>query len=329
MRIAINGMGRIGRATLKIILERPGLELAALNDLMPLETLIYLLRYDTAYGRYEKEVKPGKDGLVIAGNEYPYLQRKNPADLPWKEMAVDVVLECTGIFTDREGLERHLTAGAKKVILSAPAGDTLIPTVVHGVNIADRNAEIISCGSCTTNCITPIVEIMGRRIGIKKAIMSTVHAYTGTQAIVDTAAKKLRRGRAGAANLIPTSTGAALATTRVLPEYAGLFDGQAIRAPVPVGSVAEVVFLTRLETSVEEVNALLQEEAASDRYHEVLAVSSDPLVSSDIIGDPHAATVNLDLTQVVAGDLVKIVSWYDNEWGYSSQMVREILRLTG
>jgi len=328
MRVGINGMGRIGRAILKIILEHPELELVALNDLMPIETLAYLLSYDTAYGRYDRNVEIGKDRLVIDGNQYPYLQIKNPGDLPWKEMAIDIVLECTGFFTDREGLEKHLAAGAKKVILSAPAKDEHIPTIVHGVNIADRKAEIISCGSCTTNCITPIVEIMGRRIGIKKAIMTTVHAYTGTQSIVDTASRKMRRGRAGAENLVPTSTGAALATTRVLPEYSGLFDGMAIRAPVPVGSVADIIFLTRIETAVEQVNTIFQEEAISERYHKVLAVSEDPLVSSDIIGDPHAAVVNLDLTQVVAGDLVKIVSWYDNEWGYSNQMVREILQLS-
>lgn len=328
MRVAINGMGRIGRAALKIILEHHELEIVALNDLMPIDTLIYLLRYDTVYGRYQKEVEAGKDRLVIDGNEYPYLQIKNPADLPWKEMDIDAVLECTGLFTDREGLEKHLAAGARKVILSAPAKDEHIPTIVHGVNIADNKAEIISCGSCTTNCITPIVEIMGRRIGIKKAIMTTVHAYTGSQAIVDTASKKLRRGRAGAANLVPTSTGAALATTRVLPEYGGLFDGMAIRAPIPVGSVAEIVFLVQIDTTVEQVNAIFQQEATSERYHEVLAVSGDPLVSSDIVGDPHAVMVNLDLTQVVAGDLVKIVGWYDNEWGYSSQMVREVLRLS-
>jgi glyceraldehyde 3-phosphate dehydrogenase len=328
MRIAINGMGRIGRATLKIILEHAELELVALNDLMPPTSLKYLLSYDTAYGRYEKRVETKGDRLKIDGVEYPYLQKKDPTELPWREMDVDIVFECTGIFTDRPGMERHLAAGAKRVFLSAPAKDDDIPTVVHGVNIPDRDAELISCGSCTTNCITPIVEIMGRRIGICKAIMTTVHAYTATQAIVDTSSKKLRRGRAGAANLVPTSTGAAVATTQVLPEYEGIFNGMAIRAPVVVGSVADIVFLTKVKTTSEEINTILKEEAESDRYRKVLAVSDEPLVSSDIIQDPHAAVVNLDLTQVVADDLVKIVAWYDNEWGYASQMVREALRLS-
>jgi len=328
MRIAINGMGRIGRAALKIILEHPELQLVAFNDLMPLDTLLYLLRYDTAYGRYEKRVEAVDDILKIDGNAYTYLQIKDPSELPWQEKDIDIVFECTGIFRARADMEKHLVAGAKRVFLSAPAKDDDIPTVVHGVNIPDKDAEIISCGSCTTNCITPIAEIIGRRLGVMKAIMSTVHAYTATQAMVDTSSRKLRRGRAGAANLVPTSTGAAIATTKVLPEYEGIFNGMAIRAPVPVGSVADIVFLTRVKTTREEINSILSEEADSDRYRNVLGVSDEPLVSSDIIQDPHAAVVNLDLTQVVADDLVKIVSWYDNEWGYASQMVREALRLS-
>jgi glyceraldehyde 3-phosphate dehydrogenase len=328
IRVAINGIGRIGRATLKIILEHNELELVGINDLMPLESLLYLLRYDTVYGRYEKQVTAADNRLAIDGREFSYLQHKVPAKLPWCDLDVDVVFECTGMFTNREGLEQHLSAGAKRVFLSAPAKDDDIPTVVHGVNISDKDAEIISCGSCTTNCITPIVEILGRRIGIVKAIMTTVHAYTASQSIVDTSSKKARRGRAAAANLVPTTTGAAVAATKVLPEYEGMFNGMAIRAPVPVGSVADIVFLTRLQTTVEEVNRMLQEEAATERYRNVVAVSDEPLVSSDIIGDSHAAVVDLDMTQVVAGDLVKVVSWYDNEWGYANQMVREALRLS-
>jgi glyceraldehyde 3-phosphate dehydrogenase len=328
IRVAINGMGRIGRATLKIILAHSELELVAVNDLMPLETLVYLLRYDTVYGRYEKKVEADGDRLQIDGRKYKYLQEKNPANLPWCDLDVDVIFECTGVFTNREGLERHLTAGAKRVFLSAPAKDDDIPTVVHGVNIIADHEGVISCGSCTTNCITPIVEILGRRIGILKAIMTTVHAYTASQALIDTGAKKLRRGRAAAANLVPTTTGAAIATTKVLPEYEGLFDGMAIRAPVPVGSVAEVVFLTKIKTTAGEVNRILQEEAETDRYQHVIAVSSDPLVSADVIQDSHATVINLDLTQVVAGDLVKVVGLYDNEWGYANQMVREAQRLS-
>ncbi|MCL7488455.1 MAG: type I glyceraldehyde-3-phosphate dehydrogenase [Desulfobulbaceae bacterium] len=327
LRVAINGMGRIGRAVLKIILARPEVELVAVNDLIPLETLAYLLRYDTVYGRYAQKVE-AKGNLLVDDREYIYKQEKNPADLPWKELDIDIVFECTGIFTDRAGLELHLAAGAKRVFLSAPAKEDTVETVVHGVNSADNDAKVISCGSCTTNCITPIVEIMGRRLGIHKAIMTTVHAYTATQALVDTSAGKLRRGRAAAANLVPTSTGAALATTKVLPELAGLFNGMAIRAPVPAGSVADIVFLAGRQTTVEEVNSILQEESETTRYRHVVAVSEDPLVSSDILQDPHAGIVNLDLTQVVDGDLVKIVSWYDNEWGYANQMVREALRMS-
>ena len=328
MRVAINGLGRIGRAAFKIIPENFGLELVAVNDLAPLDTLIYLLKYDTVYGRYAKDIAAEEGGLLVEGRKYAFFQESDPVKLPWQDLDVDMVFECTGAFIDREGLEKHLDAGAKRVLLSAPAKDADIPTVVHGVNIPDGDTEIISCGSCTTNCITPIVEIMGRRIGILKAIMSTVHAYTATQGIVDTCNKKLRRGRAGAANLVPTSTGAAVATTKVLPEYEGIFNGMAIRAPIPVGSVADIVFLTKKNITREEVNAILQEESETDRYCNVLAVSDEPLVSSDIIRDPHAAVVNLDLTQVVANDLVKVVAWYDNEWGYVNQMVREALRLS-
>lgn len=328
MRIAINGMGRIGRAAFRIIPEHFELELIAVNDLVSLETLIYLLKYDTVYGRTVNEITAAEDRLMIDGRECLCFHENDPGNLPWQELDIDIVFECTGVFTSREGLEKHLAAGARRVLLSAPANDDDIPTVVHGVNIPVNDARIISCGSCTTNCITPVVEIMGRRLGLNKAIMSTVHAYTATQAIVDTAREKRRRGRAAAANLVPTGTGAAKATTKVLPELDGLFDGMAIRAPVPVGSVAEIVFLTKKRTSIKEVNTILHEEAKSDRYCNVLAVSDDALVSSDIIQDSHAAVVNLDLTQVVDGDLVKVVAWYDNEWGYTSQMVREALRLS-
>lgn len=327
-KVAINGMGRIGRATLKIIMDQPELELVAVNDLMDSDSLEYLLRYDTVYGRYYKKVAVDGQDLLVDDRKIACLQEKDPASLPWKEMGIDIVFECTGFFTHRQGLELHLGAGARLVILSAPAKEDDIPTVVHGANIPVHHAEIISCGSCTTNCITPVVEIIGRRIGVRKAIMTTVHAYTGTQALVDTAMKKPRRGRAAAANLVPTSTGAAIATTKVLPEFEGLFNGIAVRAPVPVGSVADIVLLTKGRTSREEINSILREEAATDRYLNVLDVTEDPLVSADIIGDPHAAVVNLDLTQVVDGDLVKIISWYDNEWGYSSQMVREALRIS-
>ncbi|MFP4384649.1 MAG: type I glyceraldehyde-3-phosphate dehydrogenase [Spirochaetia bacterium] len=324
-KVAINGLGRIGRAALKIIMENPDLELVAVNDLIPAENLAYLLEYDSVYGRYG-EVKPGDGSLTVKGKKIPLLSEKDPASLPWKDMNVDVVFECTGIFTKKDALKKHLDAGAKKVILSAP-GD--IDTIVYGTNHkGSENMDMLSCASCTTNCITPVMEIMRRRIGIKKALMTTIHAYTSTQNIVDGPSKKMRRGRAGAVNLVPTSTGAAVATTKAIPELKGRFDGVAVRSPVPVGSISDITIVTEKETSAEEINSIFKEEAESEQYKNVLAVSEDPIVSSDIIQNPHASIVDLGMTQVVDGDLVKIMAWYDNEWGYANQMIREAVYLT-
>ena len=322
-KVAINGLGRIGRATLKIILDRDDMELVAVNDLVPVTNLAYLLKYDTVYGRFDKEVKAEEDALILAGEKIRALREKDPASLPWKELAVDLVFECTGIFTKEADLKKHITAGAKHVILSAPAKGGDIITVVHGVNNPGGDRQIISCASCTTNCITPVVEVMHRRVGVAKAIMTTIHAYTSTQAIVDSPAGKVRRGRAGAANLVPTSTGAAIATGKAFPEIEGKFDGVAIRCPVPVGSIADLVFVTSRDVTVEEVNDIFREEASSDKYRGILGVAEDEFVSSDIIGDPRASIVDTGMTQVVAGNLVKVMSWYDNEWGYANQMVRE------
>ena len=327
-KVAINGLGRIGRATFKIILETPELELVAVNDLVPLDNLAYLLKYDTVYGRYDKTVESDGDSLIVEGKRYRVFNQRDPAQLPWGDLGIDVVFECTGVFTRKEDLEKHLQAGAKFVVLSAPAKSEDIGTVVHGVNRPeDDSVRMISCASCTTNSIAPVVEIMGRRIGIKKAIMTTIHAYTSTQAIVDGPHKRPRRGRAGAANLVPTSTGAAVATTKALPQYEGKFDGVAVRAPVPVGSISDIVFLTARKTTVEEVNTIFKEEAEREEYQGILGVSEDPIVSSDIIKDPRASIVDLGMTRVVDGDLVKVMSWYDNEWGYTNQMIREALRI--
>ena len=327
-KIAINGLGRIGRAAFKIILETPELELRAVNDLNAADDLAYLLNYDTVYGRYHKKVAPAPDGLTVDGKTYPVFREKDPARLPWRKLEIDIVLECTGVFNQQADLQRHLAAGAKTVILSAPAKSPEIATVVHGANSThEPTTGIISCASCTTNCITPVVEVMGRRIGVQKAIMTTVHAYTATQAIVDRPNKRRRRGRAAAVNLIPASTGAAIATTKALPQYAGKFDGIAVRVPVVIGSLAHIVFLTSRRTTAEEVNTILTEEANSERYRGVLGVTDEPLVSSDIIQDPRASVVDLELTQVVDGNLVKVMSWYDNEWGYTSQMIREAVRI--
>jgi glyceraldehyde 3-phosphate dehydrogenase len=328
INVAINGLGRIGRATLKIVMETPDLNLVAANDIGASDSVEYLLRYDTVYGRYEKPVEATDDGhLTLGDHRLRLLREKDPARLPWKSMDVDIVFECTGAFTTREDLDAHIRAGADYVILSAPSKGDGVETIVHGVNTPQGNTGIISCASCTTNCITPVMEILGRRIGVKKAIMTTVHAYTASQAIVDTAHSRPRRGRAGGANLVPTSTGAAAATARALPQYRGRFDGVAVRAPVPVGSLADIVCLAARSTTVDEVNRLFVEEAESERYRGILGVTADPLVSSDIIKDSRASVVDLGMTQVVDGDLLKIMSWYDNEWGYSSQLVREALRI--
>jgi glyceraldehyde 3-phosphate dehydrogenase len=327
-KVAINGMGRIGRAAFKIILETPELELVAINDLMAPDNLAYLLKYDTVYGRYGKKVEARDGALVVAGTSYRFFSERDPAQLPWKDLGVDIVFECTGVFTRANDLQKHVQAGARRVLLSAPVkGEGEVPMVVCCVNEPGPSCELISCASCTTNCIAPVVEIMGRRIGIKKAIMTTIHAYTATQAIVDGPDKKWRRGRAGAANLVPTSTGAAVATTQTLPQYQGKFDGVAVRVPVPVGSLADLVFLTEKKTTVEEVNRIFQEEAQSPRYQGVLGASTDEIVSSDIIQDPRASIVDLTMTMVVDGDLVKVMAWYDNEWGYTNQMIREAVRI--
>ena len=328
-KVAINGLGRIGRSILKLVIGAPAFELVAVNDMMDADNLAYLLRFDTAYGRYGTPVAIDGDDLSVAGRRLRTLRTRDPLELPWKTLGVDLVFECTGAFTRREDLEKHLRAGARFVLLSAPSKDGEVETVVHGANRAGSEAALISCASCTTNCITPIVEIIGRRIGFSKAAMTTVHGYTASQSLVDGPDKRRRRGRAAAANLVPAATGAARATTRALPPYEGIFDGIAIRAPVPVGSIADITFVTSRVTSVEEVNQILTEEAGTTRYEGIVAVSRDALVSSDIIGDPRASVIDLELTRVVGGDLVKIMSWYDNEWGYANQMIREALSVAG
>jgi glyceraldehyde 3-phosphate dehydrogenase len=326
-KVAINGLGRIGRAALKIIRNTPELELIAINDLVAPDNLAYLLKYDTVYGRSENSVEAKDGSLVVDGSSYKLFSEKDPSRLPWGQLGIDLVFECTGIFTKRPDLEKHLEAGARFVVLSAPSKTEDMDMVVYNVNEPGGPVQMVSCASCTTNCIAPVVEIMGRRIGVKKAIMTTIHAYTSSQSIVDGPSKKWTRGRAGAANLVPTTTGAAVATTKALPQYSGKFDGVAVRAPVPVGSLSDIVFLTERETTVDEVNNVLREEANIDRYRGILGVSEDPLVSSDIIQDSRASVVDLTMTQVVDSDLVKVMSWYDNEWGYTSQMVREAVAL--
>jgi glyceraldehyde 3-phosphate dehydrogenase len=327
-RVAINGLGRIGRATLKIVLETPGLELVAANDLAEASSLAYVLKHDTVYGRYDQTVG-STDGstLTVGPHALTLLCEKDPARLPWRSLRVDIVFECTGALTRREDLEAHVRAGARFVILSSPSKNATVETIVHGVNTPSRDATMISCASCTTNCITPVMEILGRRLGIRKAIMTTIHGYTSSQALVDRPDRRARRGRAAAANLVPTSTGAATAAARALPEYRDRFDGVSVRVPAAVGSLADIVVVTSRSTTVDEVNRVFTEEAHTERYRGIVGVTSDPIVSSDIVRDSRASIIDLGLTQVVDGDLVKVMSWYDNEWGYASQIVREASRI--
>jgi len=330
-KVAINGLGRIGRAALKLVVDTPELELVAVNDIGSLENMAYLLRYDTVYGRYGKSVEVGDGELVVGGTHIAYLGERDPARLPWSELGVELVFECTGLFTGQEDAKKHVEAGAGWVIISAPTSSEAVPTVVHGVNRPEGGTSIISCASCTTNSITPVVEVMNRRFGVDKALLTTVHAYTATQAIVDSPGgkKDFRRGRAAAANFVPANTGAARATAQALPEVEGRFDGVAIRGPVSAGSLSDLVFVLGRDATAEEINGVLREEAATERYREILGVTEEPLVSSDIVGDSRASVVQLDMTRVVGGNLAKIMCWYDNEWGFTNQMVRQALQELG
>ena len=325
-KIAINGFGRIGRAALKIINDTHGLEVVGINDLMTIENAVFLLRRDSIYGKYDKEVAFSGDTILIDGKAIRYTSIKDPSALPWKELEAHVVIESTGLFTNRADAEKHLAAGAKFVVISGPTKDT--PTIVHGVNTEEGKVAVFSCASCTTNNIGPIMEILGRRIGISKAILNTTHAYTASQTLVDAPSRKEpRMGRAAGMNSAPAATGAAIAVTKALPEFAGKFDGIAVRVPVPIGSISDITLVTQRATSAEEINAILTEEASTTRYHKIVAVTDEPLVSTDIIGSPFAATIDLEMTRVVDGDLVKVMAWYDNEWGFTNQMIRQIQEL--
>lgn len=327
-RIAINGFGRIGRAAFKIILDRKDCEVVAINDLGSPENLAYLLKYDTAYKKYNHEVSFDEKNIILDGKKVPIFAEKDPTVLPWKDYKVDVVLECTGHFVKDDSAKAHITAGAKGVVISAPAKgeNNTIQTFLRGVN--DQNylgQDVVSNASCTTNCIAPVVEVINRHFKILKSVMTTVHSYTASQSIVDGPNKDFREGRAGAQNMVPTSTGAAIATTKVIPELKGLFDGISIRVPTIVGSLSDMTFVVEKKTSVEEINKILEEESNSNRYRGILGVTREPLVSSDIIGTTESSIVDLGLTRVIDGDLVKILAWYDNEWGYSVRLVEMAL----
>ena len=324
MKIVINGFGRIGRPVTKIALDNPELEIVAINDLGEIDNLAYLMKYDSAYGVYKKDVEVGEGKLVIDGKEILVFSEKDPANLPWGELGVDVVLECTGIFTERSGAEGHLKAGAKRVIVSGPTKDETVKTIVIGCNEKDLSVEddIVSMASCTTNCIAPMMKVLEEKFGIEKSLMSTIHSYTATQMLVDGPGgkKDLRRGRAAAQNTVPSTTGAAIAATLVLPQLKNKFDGMAFRVPTLVGSISDVVAVLKKETTIEEINNSFKQAELGD-LKGVLKTTSEPLVSSDIVGDKHSVIVQTDLTNVTGGNLVKVVGWYDNEWGYSNRLV--------
>lgn len=327
-KVAINGLGRIGRATFKMIMATPELELVAVNDIADGDNLAYLIQYDTVYGKYERNVSYADGKLIVDDVEIPYLSERDPAQLPWAEKDIDIVFECTGLFTSTEAAGKHVEAGAKYVIVSGPTKSADMPTLVHGVNRTDDSVQVISCASCTTNNVAPVIEVMDRHFGVEKAIMTTIHAYTATQELVDAPLKKdYRRGRAAAANFVPTSTGAAIAATKAYPAMEGKFDGVAVRAPIPVGSISDIVLVTSKEVTVEEINEAFKAEAASERYQAVLGYTEEPIVSSDIVKSPLASLVDGGMTKVVDGNLVKIMSWYDNEWGYTNQMIRKAVAL--
>lgn len=324
LNIAINGFGRIGRAVCKIILEKyPSYKIVAINDLTDTKTLAHLLKYDTAYGVYNQKVSHDEKNIIINNKKIPVLSEKDPSLLPWKKMNVDVVLECTGRFTNKEGLMMHVKAGAKKVILSAPAkGEAEVKTIVLGVNEnkVNKKDQIVSCASCTTNCLAPVTEIIRQKFGIEKALMTTIHAYTADQNLVDGPHKDLRRARSAALNMVPTTTGAAVAINSTIPSLKGTFDGLAVRVPVVVGSMCDVVFLLKKNTTAEEINKNFVKVCSSAKLKNLVEASNEPLVSSDIIGNEHSAIVDLSLTKVIGGNLAKVIVWYDNEWGYSCRL---------
>jgi len=324
MNIAINGFGRIGRATFKAFLEkRIKVSVVAINDLTDTRTLAHLLKYDTAYGICNKSISYTKDSIIVSGKKYKILAERDPSQLPWQEMKVDIVIESTGIFRKREQAALHLKAGAKKVIISAPAKTDNIKTIVLGVNEdkIKKNDKIINMASCTTNCLAPVTDIIRQNFGIQKAIMTTIHSYTADQNIVDGPHKDLRRARAAAANIVPTTTGAAIATTKTIPTLKGKFDGMAVRVPTLVGSICDIVFVTNKKVNEPKVNQALKKAARSARLKNIIAVTDELIVSSDIVGNPASAIIDLSLTKVIQGNLVKVVAWYDNEWGYSNRLV--------
>ncbi len=323
VKVAINGFGRIGRNALKILLERHDVQVVAINDITDAKTLAHLLKYDSSYGTYDKRVGYTDRSIIVNTREIPVLAEKDPAKLPWKKLDVDVVIESTGFFTKPEDAKSHLKAGAKKVVISAPAKGEGAKTVVLGVNedAIGSNDKIISNASCTTNCIAPIMKILEDEFGIEKAMMTTVHSYTGSQRILDAPAKDLREARSAAENIVPTTTGASKAAALTIPSLFGKFNGLSVRVPTPVVSLSDITAVLKRDTTKEELINLFKKIVKEPYYEGIIGVAEDELVSSDFIGDPHSCIVDLPLIDVVGGDMIKIVAWYDNEWGYSNRLV--------
>jgi len=329
-RVAINGFGRIGRTVFRIIASRPDsdIEVVAINDLSDDDILAYLLEYDSVMGRFDQDVSVSDGVMTVGDHEIMMLVERDPAQLPWEELEVDVVVEATGIFRDRASLQKHIDAGAKRVILTVPAKDEIDQTIVLGVNDQELGPDdiIVSNASCTTNSLAPLAKVLNDSFGIKKGVMTTVHAYTNDQRLADVPHEDLRRSRAATENIIPTTTGAAKAVGQVLPKLDGKLDGMAMRVPVPDGSTVDLVVELERDVTVEEVNAAVKKAAEGDLAG-IMEYTEDPIVSTDIIGNPHSSIFDASGTQVLGGNLVKVMSWYDNEWGYSNRVVDLIERL--
>ena len=323
IKVAINGFGRIGRNALKILIERGDAEVVAINDITDAKTLAHLLKYDSSYGAYNRKVDSTDDEIIVDGKKIKILAEKEPANLPWGDLGVDVVIESTGFFTKPEDARKHIEAGAKRVIISAPAKGDGAKTIVVGVNdeTLEASDEILSNASCTTNCIAPVMKVLEDTFGIEKAMMTTVHSYTGSQRILDAPAKDLREARSAAENIVPTTTGASKAAALTVPALQGKFNGLSVRVPTPVVSLSDITAIIKRDTTVEEINEVFKKATEDPKLRGVLAVTEEELVSKDFVGNPHSCIVDLPLTDVVCGNMIKVVAWYDNEWGYSNRLV--------
>ena len=323
IKVAINGFGRIGRNAFKILSERKDAEVVAINDITDAKTLAHLLKHDSSYGTFEKDVEAGENSIKVNGKEIPIFAEKDQAKLPWADLKVDTVIESTGFFTNPADAMKHIEAGAKRVVISAPAKGEGAKTIVIGVNeeIVTDDDDILSNASCTTNCIAPIMKVLEDEFGIEKAMMTTVHSYTGSQRILDAPAKDLREARSAAENIVPTTTGASKAAALTIPSLTGKFNGLSVRVPTPVVSLSDITAIIKRNTTKEELVEFFKRVAKEPYYEGIIGVTEEELVSTDFIGDPHSSIVDLPLIDVVGGNMIKVVAWYDNEWGYSNRLV--------